>query len=111
MLRCTTRSRVLTSGAHIDLSTTSGTNVYHGDAVRSSRHQLDQCGAVLLSSRMGGCSRGHEESWSCIVIRCGWNIRRADHQEQAVWILSRTQHVQVSDQEIGDSFLDVPVTD
>ncbi len=37
-----------TSGAHIDLSTTSGTNNYHGIALSASRHQLAQCRAVLL---------------------------------------------------------------
>ncbi len=37
-----------TSGAHIDLSTASGTNNYHGSRLRTPRHQLDQRGPVLL---------------------------------------------------------------
>ena len=36
------------SGAHIDMSTKSGTNQFHGGALRPSRHQLDQRRALLL---------------------------------------------------------------
>ena len=39
-----------TSGAHIDMSTASGTNDYHGTRLRAPRHELDQCRAVLLQA-------------------------------------------------------------
>ena len=45
-----------TSGAHIDLSTTSGTNDYHGSLYLHRAHQLAQCRAVLLQS--GLCCSG-----------------------------------------------------
>ena len=40
-----------TCGAHIDLSTASGTNDFHGTGLRAPRHQLDQRRAVLLQER------------------------------------------------------------
>ena len=39
------------SGAHIDMSTKSGTNAFHGALYAASRNQLDQCCSLLLQER------------------------------------------------------------
>ena len=95
-----------TSGAHIDLSTSSGTNNYHGNLylhrgtnwLNAAPFFFNEDNAVPASDKVSATPSLHSRR----------NCRRPHHQRQAVRFLAY-QHLHVSDAEIGDSFLDVLV--
>ena len=73
-----------TSGAHIDMSTSSGTNAYHGTALWDARHQLDQCRAVLLQERPDHRQQSETGKSGTAPLRRRGHLRRSHHQEQAL---------------------------
>jgi Carboxypeptidase regulatory-like domain/TonB dependent receptor-like, beta-barrel len=95
-----------TSGAHIDLSTTSGTNAYHGSLylhratnwLNAAPFFFNQDGAVPASDKVPQLHR--------YVL--GGVVGGPIIKDKLFGFLAY-QHLHVSDAEIGDSFLDVPV--
>ena len=73
-----------TSGAHIDLSTASGTNNYHGSLYGHRGTQLDQRRALLLQP---GSQRSRERQGSRVAsLHPRWHARRRNRQGQALRI-------------------------
>jgi Carboxypeptidase regulatory-like domain/TonB dependent receptor len=95
-----------TSGAHIDLSTTSGTNVYHGnlylhratDWLNAAPFFFNQDNAVPANQKVPQLHR----------YTLGGVFGGPIIKDKLFGFLAY-QHLHVSDAEIGDSFLDVPV--
>jgi hypothetical protein len=95
-----------TSGAHIDLSTTSGTNVYHGnlylhratDWLNAAPFFFNQDLAVPANQKVPQLHR----------YTLGGVFGGPIIKDKLFGFLAY-QHLHVSDAEIGDSFLDVPV--
>ncbi len=95
-----------TSGAHIDLSTTSGTNQIHGtaylhrgtDAMNAAPFFFNQDGDVPQNMKVPQLHR------YTVGVSAG-----APLIKDKLFAYLAYQHVHVSDQEIGSSFLDVPV--
>jgi hypothetical protein len=95
-----------TSGAHIDLSTSSGTNSYHGTAyyhrgtswINSAPFFFNQDPDVPAYDKVPELHR----------YILGGTVGGPIVKDKLFGFLSY-QHLHVSDQEIGDSFLDVPV--
>ena len=71
-----------TSGAHIDMSTASGTNAIHGNALPASRNRLAERRAFLFQS--GSQPSRQSESSRTPSLHLGRSRRRADHQEQTL---------------------------
>ncbi len=71
-----------TSGAHIDLSTASGTNKLHGTAYIHRGTNCDQRRSILLQPGSGrACLR---QSARIAPLRCGRDRGRSNHQRQAL---------------------------
>jgi hypothetical protein len=95
-----------TSGAHIDLSTTSGTNDYHGslylhratDWLNAAPFFFNQDQAVPANDKVPQLHR----------YALGGTVGGPIIKNKLFGFLAY-QHLHVSDAEIGDSFLDVPV--
>jgi hypothetical protein len=95
-----------TSGAHIDLSTASGTNIIHGgayvhrgtDALNAAPFFFNQDGDVPNNMKVPQLHR----------YTLGGSIGGPIIKDK-LFAYFAYQHVHVSDQEIGSSFLDVPV--
>ncbi len=95
-----------TSGAHIDLSTTSGTNDYHGSLylhratnwLNAAPFFFNQDNAVPASDKVPQLHR----------YTLGGVVGGPIIKDKLFGFLAY-QHLHVSDAEIGDSFLDVPV--
>jgi hypothetical protein len=95
-----------TSGAHIDLSTTSGTNIYHGSLylhratnwLNAAPFFFNQDNAVPAADKVPQLHR----------YTLGGVIGGPIIKDKLFGFLAY-QHLHVSDAEIGDSFLDVPV--
>ena len=71
-----------TSGAHIDLSTSTGTNSYHGQVYVTPRHQRPQRRALLLQERRR--YPGEQEESPAAPLHRRRNLRRTHHQGQAL---------------------------
>src|SRR6201994_3854124 len=95
-----------TSGAHIDLSTSSGTNTYHGnvylhrgtDWLNAAPFFFNQDQAVPANQKVPQLHR----------YTLGGTVGGPIIKDKLFGFLAY-QHLHVSDAEIGDSFLDVPV--
>jgi len=95
-----------TSGAHIDMNTKSGTNAYHGtayfrrgsDSLNAAPFFFNQDGNIPQSMKVPQLHR----------YTAGGSLGGPIIKDKLFGFLSY-QHLHVSDQEIGDSFLDVPV--
>ncbi len=95
-----------TSGAHIDLSTASGTNTFHGVAyvhrgtswLNSAPFFFNQDPDIPQNMKVPELHR----------YTAGGTVGGPVIKDKLFFFLSY-QHLHVSDQEIGDSFLDVPV--
>jgi len=95
-----------TSGAHIDMSTTSGTNVYHGtgyfrrgtDWINAAPFFFNQDADIPQANKVPQLHR--------YVL--GGSIGGPIIKDKLFAFLSY-QHIHVSDQEIGDTLTDVPV--
>jgi hypothetical protein len=95
-----------TSGAHIDMSTTSGTNVYHGsgyfrrgtDWINAAPFFFNQDPDIPAANKVPQLHR----------YILGGNIGGPIIKDKLFAFLSY-QHIHVSDQEIGDTLTDVPV--
>jgi hypothetical protein len=95
-----------TSGAHIDMSTTSGTNVYHGtgyfrrgtDWINAAPFFFNQDADIPQANKVPQLHR--------YVL--GGTIGGPIIKDKLFGFLSY-QHIHVSDQEIGDTLTDVPV--
>jgi hypothetical protein len=95
-----------TSGAHIDLSTTSGTNNYHGNLylhrgtnwLNAAPFFFNQDNAVPANDKVPQLHR----------YTLGGTVGGPIIKDKLFGFLAY-QHLHVSDAEIGDSFLDVPV--
>jgi hypothetical protein len=95
-----------TSGAHIDMSTTSGTNVYHGsgyfrrgtDWINAAPFFFNQDADIPPANKVPQLHR----------YILGGNIGGPIIKDKLFAFLSY-QHIHVSDQEIGDTLTDVPV--
>ena len=95
-----------TSGAHIDLSTASGTNKYHGTAyihrgtswLNAAPFFFNQDGDIPANNKVPELHR-----YSAGGTMGGPIIK------DKLFFFAAYQHLHVSDQEIGDSVLDVPV--
>ena len=94
------------SGAHIDMSTKSGTNSYHGSLYGHRGTELDQRRAVLLQEgpRHSGATIRIR---SCIATLLGGTIGGPIIKDKLFGFVVY-QHLHVSDQETGDAFLVVP---
>jgi hypothetical protein len=95
-----------TSGAHIDLSTASGTNTWHGNAyahrgtnwINAAPFFFNQDPDVPTNAKVPQLHR------SILGGAVGGPIIK-----DKLFAFFAYQHLHVSDQEIGDSFLDVPI--
>ena len=95
-----------TSGAHIDLATTSGTNAYHGSVymhrgtswLNAAPFFFNQDNDIPANSKVPQLHR----------YSLGGNLGGPLIKDKLFLYLAY-QHLHVSDQEIGDSLLDVPV--
>jgi hypothetical protein len=95
-----------TSGAHIDLSTASGTNAWHGSAyahrgtnwINAAPFFFNQDPDVPANAKVPGLHR----------YILGGSMGGPIVKDKLFGFLAY-QHLHVSDQEIGDSFMDVPV--
>ncbi len=94
-----------TSGAHIDLSTASGTNVYHG-TVYGHRGTNWLNAAPFFFKNDGDVPDAYKNPQLHRYI-LGGTIGGPIIKDKLFGFLAY-QHLHVSDQEIGDSFLDVP---
>jgi Carboxypeptidase regulatory-like domain len=95
-----------TSGAHIDMSTSSGTNVYHGTVYgRRGTNALNAAPFFFKNDDDVPANMKNPELHRYLV---GGTFGGPIIKDKLFGFVSY-QHLQVSDQEIGDSFLDVPV--
>jgi hypothetical protein len=95
-----------TSGAHIDLSTSSGTNAYHGGAIY--RRGTDAMNAAPFFFNQDGNVPDNMKVPQLHRYVLGGYAGGPVIKDKLFAFLSY-QHTHVSDQEIGSSFLDVPV--
>ena len=96
-----------TSGAHIDMSTASGTNTLARIGLLPSRHQTGSM-PLRSSSTRTTTFRRTTRFRSCTATHLGGTVGGPIIKDKLFGFLSY-QHIHVSDQEIGDSVLDVPV--
>jgi hypothetical protein len=95
-----------TSGAHIDMSTKSGTNVYHGTAYL--RRGSDWLNAAPFFFNQDGNIPSNRKVPQLHRYTAGGSLG-GPIMKGKLFGFASYQHLHVSDQEIGDSFLDVPV--
>ena len=95
-----------TSGAHIDLSTASGTNVYHGTIY--AHHGTNWINAAPFFFKQDADVPANMKNPELHRYIVGGTFGGPIIKNKLFGFLAY-QHLQVSDQEIGDSFLDVPV--
>ena len=94
-----------TSGAHIDMSTASGTNTIHGSAYV--HRGTDWLNAAPYFYKQDPNIPANEKVPATPPLHRGRNVRRRAHQRQTFGFVSY-QHIHVSDQEIGMSRTAVP---
>jgi hypothetical protein len=95
-----------TSGAHIDLSTASGTNTYHGTLY--GHHGTNWINAAPFFFKQNESIPSNLKNPELHRYILGGTFGGPIIKNKLFGFLAY-QHLQVSDQEIGDSFLDVPV--
>jgi hypothetical protein len=95
-----------TSGAHIDLSTASGTNTWHGTAYAHRGTNWINAAPFFFNQDPDVPSYDKNPELHRYVL--GGAVGGPIIKDKLFGFLSY-QHLHVSDQEIGDSFLDVPV--
>src|ERR1700722_19845843 len=95
-----------TSGAHIDMSTTAGTNNYHGTAYV--HRGTDQLNAAPFFFKNYPDVPENLKNPELHRYSAGGTFGGPIIKDKLFGFVAY-QHLQVSDQEIGDSFLDVPV--
>jgi hypothetical protein len=95
-----------TSGAHIDLSTTSGTNNYHGTLY--GHRGTNWINAAPFFFNQDPSVPAYDKVPQLHRYILGGTLGGPIIKDKLFGFLSY-QHLHVSDQEIGDSFLDVPV--
>jgi len=95
-----------TSGAHIDLSTASGTNTWHGGAY--AHHGTDWLNAAPFFFNQDPDVPANDKVPQLHRYILGGTVGGPLIKDKLFAFVSY-QHLHVSDQEIGDSFLDVPV--
>jgi hypothetical protein len=95
-----------TSGAHIDLSTSSGTNVYHGTLY--GHRGTNWINAAPFFFKNDGDIPEDKKNPALHRYIVGGTIGGPIIKDKLFGFFSY-QHLQVADEEIGDSFFDVPV--
>ncbi|MGA7159353.1 MAG: TonB-dependent receptor [Acidobacteriaceae bacterium] len=95
-----------TSGAHIDMSTASGTNKYHGSLF--GRRGTNWINAAPFFFKNDGDIPDNLKNPELHRYLVGGTFGGPIIKDKLFGFIGY-QHLQVSDQEIGDSFLDVPV--
>jgi len=95
-----------TSGAHIDLSTSSGTNAWHGQAY--AHRGTNWLNAAPFFFNQDPDVPANDKNPELHRYILGGTVGGPLIKDKLFAFLSY-QHLHVSDQEIGDSFLDVPV--
>jgi len=95
-----------TSGAHIDMSTSSGTNKYHGSLY--GRRGTNWINAAPFFFKNDNDIPDNLKNPELHRYVAGGTIGGPVIKDKLFAFIAY-QHLQVSDQEIGDSFLDVPV--
>ncbi|MGA9586647.1 MAG: TonB-dependent receptor, partial [Terracidiphilus sp.] len=95
-----------TSGAHIDLSTASGTNIYHGSLY--GRRGTDWLNAAPFFFNQDPAVPAEDKVPELHRYVLGGAVGGPIIKDKLFGFLSY-QHLHVTDAEIGDSFLDVPV--
>lgn len=95
-----------TSGAHIDMSTSSGTNIYHGSLY--GRRGTNWINAAPFFFKNDNDIPDNLKNPELHRYLAGGTIGGPIIKDKLFAFIAY-QHLQVSDQEIGDSFLDVPV--
>ena len=95
-----------TSGAHIDLSTSSGTNVYHGSVY--GMRATNWLNATPFFFKNDDDIPANKKNPELHRYNVGGTFGGPIIKNKLFGFLSY-QHLQVSDEEIGDSFLNVPV--
>ncbi|MGO9436779.1 MAG: TonB-dependent receptor domain-containing protein [Terracidiphilus sp.] len=95
-----------TSGAHIDMSTASGTNRFHGSAYW--HHGTDWLNAAPFFFNQDNDIPANDKVPQLHRYTLGGTIGGPIIKDKLFGFVSY-QHIHVSDQEIGDSVLDVPV--
>ncbi len=95
-----------TSGAHIDMSTSSGTNTYHGNLY--GRRGTNWINAAPFFFKNDNDIPDNLKNPELHRYLAGGTIGGPIIKNKLFAFIAY-QHLQVSDQEIGDSFLDVPV--
>ena len=95
-----------TSGAHIDLSTASGTNTYHGSLY--AHRGTNWINAAPFFFNQDPSVPAYDKVPELHRYILGGALGGALIKDKLFGFVSY-QHLHVSDQEIGDSFLDVPV--
>ena len=95
-----------TSGAHVDISTASGTNNLHGTAyVHRGTNWIN---AAPFFFKQDGSVPDNKKNPELHRYIAGGTVGGPIIRDKLFGFLAY-QHLQVSDQEIGDSFMDVPV--
>ncbi|MGA2889092.1 MAG: TonB-dependent receptor [Terracidiphilus sp.] len=95
-----------TSGAHIDLSTASGTNVWHGTAYAHRGTNWINAAPFFFNQDPDVPANDKVPELHRYIL--GATVGGPIIKDKLFGFLSY-QHLHVSDQELGDSFLDVPV--
>src|SRR6202167_3194776 len=95
-----------TSGAHIDLSTTSGTNDYHGTVYL--HRGTNWLNAAPFFFNQDQAVPANDKNPQLHRYTLGGGVGGPIIKDKLFGYLAY-QHLHVSDQEIGDGFLDVPV--
>ena len=95
-----------TSGAHIDLSTASGTNDFHGNLY--GRRGTDWLNAAPFFFKQDGSIPANKKLPELHRYIAGGTLGGPIIKNKLFGYLAY-QHLHVSDEEIGDSFFDVPV--
>ena len=92
-----------TSGAHIDMSTASGTNTIHGTAYIHRGTDWLNAAPVL---RQAGCQHSRQRQSSAVAsLHVGWNAGRRSHQRQTVRLcqLSAPARFRPGDRPLADA--------
>ncbi len=95
-----------TSGAHIDLSTASGTNAYHGTTYFHHGSNIFNAAPFFFNQDPDVPSNAKVPELHRYIL--GGTVGGPIIKDKLFGFLSY-QHLHVSDQEIGDSFMDVPI--
>jgi Carboxypeptidase regulatory-like domain/TonB dependent receptor len=95
-----------TSGAHIDISTASGTNAYHGSLY--AHHGSNWINAAPFFFKQDNDVPANMKNPDLHRYVLGGTVGGPIIKDKLFGFLSY-QHLEVSDQEIGDGFLNVPV--